>query len=135
MAPVDPSQPPAGVGGYTDAKPQFAASQPGYYNQSGQPDPYAQQGYPPQGGFSPAPQTSPAPQYESQYPHSAPSSPPLPGAESETMKYSHAGGPVEIGNDAGGVAPVVSGSPPAQFSHNSQAAELSGGDIDSHKRV
>lgn len=57
---VDPSQPPAGVGGYTDAKPQF----PQQYN----PDPYAnqgafqsqQQGYPQQ-PHSPNPQYNGAP--------------------------------------------------------------------------
>ncbi|KAJ4350822.1 hypothetical protein N0V95_004374 [Ascochyta clinopodiicola] len=52
MAPIDPSQPPAGVGGYTDAKPQFATSQPGYYSPPGQSDHYVQQGSPQQGGYS-----------------------------------------------------------------------------------
>ncbi|KAF2124557.1 hypothetical protein P153DRAFT_401160 [Dothidotthia symphoricarpi CBS 119687] len=48
MATVDPSRPPPGVGGYTDAKPQFTTEQQGYY--------------PPQQGFAET-SASPPPQF------------------------------------------------------------------------
>lgn len=71
MAPMSPNQPPAGVGGYTDAKPQFSPAQPTYYERPGQSDQFAQQGYPQQGGFSPAQQYGfqPADQQSGSYTH------------------------------------------------------------------
>lgn len=129
MAPTDPSQPPAGVGGYTDAKPQFAPAQPTYYNQPGQPDAYAQQGYPQQGGFSP-PQGSPAPQYgfqQSAYNATA-NSPP--GAYIHDAKYE--GDAAELGGDSMGVASAAPGSPAHNAAPTSQAAELSGADANPH---
>jgi hypothetical protein len=59
MATADPTHAPAGVGGYTDAKPQFPPQQQPGFNQ----DPYGNQGaYAAQQGYSDAP-VSPAPQY------------------------------------------------------------------------
>jgi LPXTG-motif cell wall-anchored protein len=132
MAPIDPSQPPAGVGTYTDAKPQPQTSQPSYYNETGQPDPYAQQGYPQQGGYSPAPQMSPAPQYGSQPPYSAPASPPPPGIYTNDVKHGYSGGAAELGGETSELtpaAPVSPGSPPAHPAPTTQAAELGGGDM------
>lgn len=132
MAPIDPSQPPAGVAGYTDAKPQLANSQPDYYNQPGQPDPYAQQGYPQQGGYAPAPQMSPTPQYGYQSAYAPPPNSPPPGAYTHDVKYENASGAAELGGGPNGIAPaapVSPGSPPQGHAFTSQAAELSGGDI------
>lgn len=64
----DPSQPPVGVGGYTDAKPQNQPAQHAY------PSSAQGQAYPQQGGFSP-PQMSPAPQYGFSPPYNATPSP------------------------------------------------------------
>ncbi|KAF2822450.1 hypothetical protein CC86DRAFT_469810 [Ophiobolus disseminans] len=56
---INPAQPPAGVAGYTDAKPQFVQQQQPAYT----PDPYANQGaFAAQQGYNNAP-ISPAPQY------------------------------------------------------------------------
>lgn len=135
MAPIDPSQPPAGVGGYTETKPQFQPAQPTYYNQPGQPDPYAQQGYPQQGDFSP-PQMSPAPQYGFQSAYNA-TAYPLPGSHTHDAKYEATGGAAELGGDSNGAATAVSsapGSPPPDAAPNSQAAELSGADAKSGHR-
>lgn len=136
MAPVDPSQPPAGVASYTDAKPQFATSQPGYYNQSGQPDPYAQQGYPQQGGYSSAPQVSPAPQYGFQSAYNTTTGSPLVGTYTHDNKFENASGAAELGGETSGFAPVAlaaPGSPPQGHTFTSQAAELSGGDIKTYE--
>lgn len=133
MAPIDLSQPPAGVGGYTDAKPQFVPAQPTYYNQPGQPHPYAQQGYPQQGGFSP-PQGSPAPQYGfQQSAYNATANSPPPGTYSHDAKYE--GGAAELGGDSTGVAPAAPGSPQPNLAPTSQAAELSGADAQSYGEV
>jgi LPXTG-motif cell wall-anchored protein len=73
MATTNPTHPPAGVGGYTDAKPQFPQQQqPGV----GQ-DLYANQGaYTANRGYSDGP-VSPAPQYNpGAAPYNAPVSPP-----------------------------------------------------------
>lgn len=130
MAPIDPSQPPAGVGGYTDAKPQFALGQPTYYNQPGQSDPYAQQGYPSQGGMSP-PQMSPAPQYgfQSAYNNTA-NSPP--GTYTHDAKYEGTSGAAELGGGSDRIAPAASTSPLPTTAPTSQAAELSGVDTRPH---
>lgn len=107
MAPIDPSQPPTGVGGYTDAKPQFHPAQPTYYNRPGQPDPYAQQGYPQQGGFSPAPQYG----FQSAYNATAD---PQSGAYTHDTKYEGIGGAAELGGNDNGIAgatPSAPGSP------------------------
>ncbi|KAJ8108212.1 hypothetical protein OPT61_g8333 [Boeremia exigua] len=132
MAPGNPSQPPPGVGGYTDAKPQFQPAQPTYYNPPGQPDPYAQQGYPQQGGF-PSPQMSPAPQYGFQPAYNTTANSP-PGVYPQDTKYEANGGAAEL---AGGSAPAASsvpgspgipGSPQPQVAPVSHVAELSGSD-------
>jgi len=60
--------PPAGVGGYTDAKPQYQSAQHAY------PSPTQGQAYAQQGDFSP-PQISPAPQYGFQSPYNTIPSP------------------------------------------------------------
>jgi hypothetical protein len=60
MAVINPSGPPAGVGGYTDAKPQFAQQQ---QQQAFTPDPYANQGaFAAQQNYADAP-VSPTTQY------------------------------------------------------------------------
>ncbi|KAF2621541.1 hypothetical protein BU25DRAFT_237116 [Macroventuria anomochaeta] len=126
MAPIDPSQPPAGVGGYTDAKPQFQPAQPTYYNQPGQPDPYAQQEYLQQGGFSP-PQGSPAPQYGFQSAYNDAANP-LPGTYAHDAKH-EAGGAAELGGDSTGNVPA---SPQPDTAQTSQAIELSGANTKPH---
>ncbi|CAO2649942.1 Nn.00g012340.m01.CDS01 [Neocucurbitaria sp. VM-36] len=131
MAQTDPSVPPAGVGGYTDAKPQFGGQQPQPY---GQPDPYAQQGaYAAQQGYQQAP-TSPAPQYAvpAQY-NNAPGSPPPQQAYQSDVKYGYAGAPAggaaELGGNSSGIAPAAPAAPtsPGAAPSQVQAAELGGG--------
>ncbi|KAH6639302.1 hypothetical protein C7974DRAFT_388221 [Boeremia exigua] len=125
MAHMSSSQPPPGVGGYTDAKPQFQPAQPTYYNQPGQLDPYAQQGYPQQGSFSP-PQGSPAPQYGFQSAYNTTASPPS-GAYAQDVKYGAPGGAVELGGDSSGIVPAASsvpGSPRTDAAPPAQVAEL-----------
>ncbi len=127
MAQVDPSQPPAGVGGYTDAKPQFQPAQPTYYNPPGQPDPYAQQGYPQQGGYQ-SPQLSPAPQYGFQSAYNATANSP-PGVYPQDTKYEADGGAVELGGGsavAAPAAPSAPASPQPEAAPVSHVAELSG---------
>lgn len=135
MAPVNPSQPPAGVAGYTDAKPQFQPAQPTYYNPPGPPEPYAQHGYPQQGGFSP-PQMSPAPQYSFQPAYNATANPP-PGAYAQDVKHEATGGASELGGTSSVLppaSPVVSSaphSPQPAAAPVSHVAELSGSDATS----
>ena len=76
---IDLSQPPAGVGGYTDSKPQYQPVQHIY------PSPAQSQAYPQQGGFSP-PQVSPAPQYGFSPPQNATPSPSM-GSYAHDAKY------------------------------------------------
>ena len=74
MAPApNPSQPPAGVAGYTDTKPQFTSPHQSYYDQG---PPQQQQLYPQQGGFGG--DVSPATQYATPapVPYGSPSPPP-----------------------------------------------------------
>ena len=78
-AAMDSSQPPAGVGGYTDAKPQYQPAQHAY------PSPAQNQAYPQQGGFSP-PQVSPAPQYGFSPPNNTTPSPSM-GSYAHDAKY------------------------------------------------
>lgn len=134
MAPIDPSQPPAGVSGYTDAKPQFQPAQPTYYNPPGQPDAYGQQGYPQQGGFSP-PQMSPAPQYGFQSAYDATANPP-PGPYTNDVKFGATGGAAELGGNDAGIAHAPtsvpsSPPPPPDTAPTSPVAELSGNDTTS----
>jgi len=122
MAPTNPSQPPAGVGGYTDAKPQFTQQQQPAYA----PAPYANQGaYAAQQGYTDTP-VSPAPQYNTgAAPYNPPVSPP-PQQEfyGNDVKHGYTaaptGGAAELGGQTGGAAPA-----PAH-----QAAELGG--VSSH---
>lgn len=79
VAATNSSQPPAGVGGYTDAKPQYQPAQHAY------PSPAQNQAYPQQGGFSP-PQVSPAPQYGFSPPNNATPSPSM-GNYAHDAKY------------------------------------------------
>jgi hypothetical protein len=67
MAPVSPGQPPAGVGGHTDAKPQMAQPPQPYPNQSA---------YGAQQQSYPSPPLSPAQQFNGAAPYNAPASPP-----------------------------------------------------------
>ncbi|OSS52375.1 hypothetical protein B5807_02349 [Epicoccum nigrum] len=76
---IDSSQPPAGVGGYTDTKPQYQPAQHAYTR------PAYNQAYPQQGDFSP-PQVSPAPQYGFSPPNNATPSPSM-GAYAHDAKY------------------------------------------------
>jgi len=117
MAQTDPTQPPPGVGGFTDAKPQFPPN-----------DPYANQGaYNAQQGYAGAP-VSPVPQYSTPVPYTAPGSPPPQQAYQGDVKYGYAGPPVggaaELGGNSSGIAPVA----PAghQTAPAPQAAEMAG---------
>jgi hypothetical protein len=93
MAPVDVNSPPVGVEGYTDAKPQFPSAQPTYYDGTGQPGLYAQQGYPQQGAFPP---TS---HYGFQSAYDATTNP-SPGAQAHDTKYEGTGAIAElVGHD------------------------------------
>lgn len=132
MAQTDPSVPPAGVGGYTDAKPQFGAQQQPY----GQADPYANQGaYASQQGYPQAP-TSPAPQYAAPTQYNAPGSPPPQQAYQQDVKYGYAGVPAgeaaELGGNSSGIAPAGAPTAPSgtgvPASQQVQAAELGGGE-------
>ncbi|KAH7347102.1 hypothetical protein BKA66DRAFT_447644 [Pyrenochaeta sp. MPI-SDFR-AT-0127] len=123
MVHTDPSQPPAGVGGYTDAKPQFVPQAQPY----GQTDPYANQGaYAAQQGYAAAP-TSPAPQYPTPAPYNAPGSPPPQQTYQSDVKYGYAGPPAggaaELGGDSSGIAPVA---PASHAAPAPQAAEMAG---------
>jgi hypothetical protein len=122
MASTNPTQPPPGVGGYTDAKPQFVPQQQPAFNQ----DPYANQGAfaaQQHQAYSDAP-TSPAPQYNAAgVPYNAPGSPP-PGQEyyGNDVKRAYVGpadGAAELGGSSGSA-------PAAQASPTHQAAELGG---------
>ena len=121
MSSIDPSQPPAGVGGYTDAKPQFAQQQPAFT-----PDPYGNQGaFAAQQGYTDAP-VSPVPQHNgSAVPYSAAGSPP-PHQEfyGNDVKYGHTGVPLngaaELGGSTSGAVPA------AQTVPTHHAAELGG---------
>lgn len=93
MAPIDPYQPPMGVGGFSDTKPQFHSAQPTYYDRPGQPYPYAQQGYPRQEGFSPVPQ------YGFQSEHNAIGDP------HREAKYEGVSSPAELGGNDSGISP------------------------------
>jgi hypothetical protein len=130
MASVNPSHPPAGVGGYTDAKPQFAPQQ---QQQAFTPDPYANQGaFAAQQKYADAP-VSPNTQYHAgspQYstapaPYNAPVSPPLQQAfYGNDVKQGYQGVPLsgasELGGGTSGAAPVAYSAP----AH--QATELGG---------
>jgi LPXTG-motif cell wall-anchored protein len=93
MAPVDPHQPPTGVGGCTYAKPRFHPAQPTYYERPGQPGAYAQQRDPQQVGFSPAPQHGfqSAHNATAWHPHEA--------------KYEGVANAAELGGDDSGISP------------------------------
>lgn len=114
MGPIDPNSPPVGVGGYTDAKPLFHSAQPTYYDRPGQRDPYIQQGYPEQGGFSPAPQYG----FQSAYNTTA-----QPGAYNHNTKYDDVDGTAELGSDD--IGPVQSAPLPQAVG---PVSELSGVD-------
>ncbi|KAF3035272.1 hypothetical protein E8E11_004016 [Didymella keratinophila] len=91
MAPIDPNQPPTGVGGYTDAKPQLHPAQPTYYDRP------EQMGYPQEGAFSPAPQYG----FQSAYNATANLHP---GRTYET-KYEDVGGAAELGGYENAISP------------------------------
>jgi hypothetical protein len=123
MVTTDPSHPPAGVGGYTDAKPQFTQQhQPAFV-----PDPYANQGaFAAQQGYADAP-VSPATQYNSgAAPYNAPvSPPPQQDYYGNDVKHGYTGAPLGGASELGGGE--TSGAVPA--THNApihQAAELGG---------
>jgi hypothetical protein len=130
MASVDPSHPPAGVGGYTDAKPQFASQQ---QQQAFTPDPYANQGALSAQQNYADPSVSPNPQYHAgspQYaiapaPYNVPVSPsPQQAFYGNDVKQGYQGLPLggasELGGETSGAAPVTHSAP----AH--QAAELVG---------
>jgi LPXTG-motif cell wall-anchored protein len=116
MAPINPSQPPVGVGGFTDAKPQFAQPQQPYPNQSA----YGSQGYA-------SPPLSPSHQYQNgAAPYSAPGSPPpqQPYHGNERKQdYTGAlmGGASELGGDS-----IRTTAPSAHTAANMHTAELGG---------
>ncbi len=115
MASADPSQPPAGVGGYTDAKPQFNNQQP---------DPYANQGaYNAQQGYAQGP-TSPVPGYTQPNAYAnQPGSPPPQQAFSNDVKYGYGGPPTQGAQELGGNT-AAGAVPAAQHSPAPQAAEM-----------
>jgi hypothetical protein len=117
MTSVNPFQPPAGVGGFTDAKPQFAQPQ----------QPYANQGaYATQQGYA-SPPLSPALHYSgSPAPYSTPSSPPPQQTDyGNDGKLSYAGAPLgrasELAGEAGGTTYPI-----AHVVTNGHTAELGG---------
>lgn len=97
MAPIDPSQPPIGVGGYSDAKPRFHPAQPTYYDRPGQLGLHTQQGYSQPGGISPAPQDS----YQSAYNTTAY----LYNGNARETKYEGTNGTAELGGDDSEISP------------------------------
>jgi LPXTG-motif cell wall-anchored protein len=99
MAPIDPNQPPTGVGGYTETKPRFHPAQPTHYDRPGQSHSYAQQGYPQQGGFSPTPQYG----FQSAYNATADSH----IGHSHEPKYEGFGDAAELGGDVSAISPRV----------------------------
>jgi hypothetical protein len=117
MAPINPSQPPVGVGGFTDAKPQFAQPQQSYPNQSAY---GAQQGYA-------SPPLSPTHQYQhGAAPHSIPGSPsPQQFFSGNEGKQGYTGAPMGGASELGGdsIRTTVPGAHTAASMH---AAELSG---------
>jgi hypothetical protein len=143
---VNPAQPPPGVVGYTDAKPQFTQQQQSTYTapQQQQPtyiapqqqpaynDPYANQGaYAPQQGYNDAP-LSPAPQYNA---GTAPYNPPV-SPLPQDVKHGYMGAPMggaaELGGPSGVISPVAQAGPVnhvgavPQAGPSYQAAELGG---------
>jgi LPXTG-motif cell wall-anchored protein len=146
MMAVNTAQAPPGVGGYTDAKPQFTQQQqptytapqqqqPTYIAPQQQPaynDPYANQGaYAAQQGYNDAP-LSPAPQYNTGAgPYNPPVSPPP-----QDVKHGYVGatmgGAAELGGPSGGISPVPQAGPahqagPVPYAGPSyHAAELGG---------
>jgi hypothetical protein len=137
MASVNPSQPPAGVGGYTDAKPQFVPQQ---QQQALTPDPYANQGaFSAQQNYADAPvspntqyhagspqySTAPAPYNAGAAPYNGPISPPPQQTfYGNDVKQGYQGVPLseasELGGGTSGPAPVAHSAP----AHH--AAELGG---------
>ncbi|KAF3039699.1 hypothetical protein E8E12_003132 [Didymella heteroderae] len=103
MAPIDPNQPPTGVGGYTDAKPEFHLAQPPYYDRTGQLGSSAQKGYPQQGA------SSSVPQYGIQSAYNATADPQT-GGYTYVTNHEGIGGTAElVGDDSGissGAVPV-----------------------------
>jgi hypothetical protein len=122
MATADPSHPPAGVGGFTDAKPQFAQQQQA---QPFVPAPYNNQSaYAQQQGFAEAP-LSPAPQYNAAgTPYVAPGSPPPQQQYAQDVKHSHVATRDGAAELSGGTSSVVQS---GHVTSSHQAAELSGG--------
>ena len=116
MAPIDPSQPPAGVGGYTDAKPRFHPARPTYYDRPGQ------LGYPQQGGFSSAPQYS----FRSAYNATAD---PYTGRTHE-VKHEGVGGAAELGGYDIGISP---GAVPLSELSGVDAGQSGGGHLGTDK--
>ncbi|KAF1930524.1 uncharacterized protein M421DRAFT_376078 [Didymella exigua CBS 183.55] len=89
---IDSDSPPAGVEGYTEARPQSYPAQPTHYNLPGQSGQYR---YPQQGGFSPVPQYG----FQSAYNATAD---PQPEAYTHNTKREGIGGTAELaGNDTG----------------------------------
>lgn len=126
VATFNPSQPPVGVGGYTDAKPHFQPAQPTYYPPSVQPSPHTQQAYPQQGGFSPPP-LSPASPHGFQFNNNATPSP----AYTNNVKYD-VNGAAELGGGSNGSAPALPGplgTPQPAAAPVAHVAELDGPDV------
>jgi hypothetical protein len=125
MAPVNPGQPPAGVGGFTDAKPQMAEPPQPYPNQSA----YGaqQQNYP-------SPPLSPAQQFNGAAPYNAPVSPQPPQSYyGKEVKQAYMGTPMggasELASSNGNAAPVAhtaTNAHTAEFGGHAGAPEQSG---------
>lgn len=120
MATTDPTHAPAGVGGYTDAKPQFPQQQQPGFNQ----DPYASQGaYTAQQGYSDAP-VSPVPQYNAgAAPYNAPGNAPQQTYYGADVKSAYTGEPH---NGASELVGESNGASAAHAAPQQPTAELGG---------
>jgi hypothetical protein len=118
MTPVNPSHPPVGVGGFTDAKPQFAQPQQPYPNQSAY---GAQQGYA-------SPPLSPIHQYQNVAAvYNAPGSPPQTSYHGNEVKQGYTvapmGGALELGGDS--IGTTASGALTATNMHSAELGAMS----------
>lgn len=117
----NPSQSPAGVGGYTETKPAFSQQQQQIYNA----DPYGNQSaFAAKQGYTDTP-LSPAPQYNATAPYNPPvSPPPQQDHYGHDVKYAYSAplptGAAELGGTTSSTAPAPTVSP------GPQAAELGG---------
>jgi LPXTG-motif cell wall-anchored protein len=119
MTPVNPSHPPVGVGGFTDAKPQFAQPQQPHPNQSAY---GAQQG-------CASPPLSPIHQYQNGVaPYNAPGCPPPQQSyHANDAKQGYTGAPMGGASELGGdsIGTTASGALTATNMHNTELGGMS----------